>query len=106
MNTAAIYVRAATDAQGNASEVQLATCEALALAHGYAVAGRFLDVATKTRAGLAALLTDASDYGAVVVTDLDRLSRDAGELQSIMSRLAASGVPVITREGVARAVSV
>jgi|1185.fasta_scaffold25998_1 site-specific DNA recombinase len=101
---AAIYTRHATDPQAQTID-QLTECHAIARRNNCEVSGTFTDVAAsgtdQSRAGLAALLKKAErhEFDAVIITDLDRLSRDTCHLITFCELLRSFGVKVYTRDG-------
>lgn len=86
---AAIYTRTAT--ADKSMDDQLALCRTIAERNGYQVTRIFSDAGQSgmnaERAGLASLLNEAAAFDAVIVADLDRLSRDAADLEIIRERL-------------------
>src|SRR5438445_11339811 len=105
---AAIYARFSTDLQSASSiEDQTRVCRARAESLGYDVVAVHSDRATSGaslvihRPGGAALLEDAlaGRFEALIVEALDRLSRDAVDVQTIIRRLEHRGIRVIGATG-------
>lgn len=103
MKQAVIYRRVSTSEQGKSGlglEAQMNTVAHFCAAEGFEVAAEFQDVASgklplESRPGLAAALKMAARLKcAVVVSKLDRLSRDVAFISGLMAR----GVPFIVAE--------
>lgn len=88
---AAIYARTATTQASHSIDDQIAACRTIAEREGYHVTRIFSDAGQSgmdaERAGLADLMREAGAFDAVIVTDLDRLSRNAADLAAISERL-------------------
>lgn len=103
MSRAAIYARFSSDLQSESSiDDQLALCRAYAEREGLTVIDAFADRAmsgatTVGRAGLEALIAGAKAgrYRIVVVEELDRLSRDMGDLSNIWKVLRHAGCEIV-----------
>jgi site-specific DNA recombinase len=103
MMTAALYARFSTDKQDARSiDDQLRRCRAFAASRGLKVVAVHEDAAmsgaSRARPGLQRLLAEAKQkaFGAVIVDDLSRLSRDLGNTWNIVfGDLASVGVRVI-----------
>src|SRR4051812_20553294 len=100
---AVIYTRVSSDEQGRSGlglEAQAQAISKFCADEGFAVAARFQDVASGKlpldgRPGLAAALDRARrEKCPVIVSKLDRLSRDVAFISGLMSR----GVPFIVAE--------
>lgn len=103
MKQAVIYRRVSTSEQGRSGlglDAQGSTIERFCAAEGFEVAASFDDVASGKlalagRPGLAAALTKAARLKCpVIVSKLDRLSRDVAFISGLMAR----GVPFIVAE--------
>jgi DNA invertase Pin-like site-specific DNA recombinase len=101
--TAVVYTRVSTNEQGKSGlglEAQRDAVERFCEAEGYEVVGTFQDIASgklpvESRPGLAGALDRARrERCSVVVSKLDRLSRDVAFISGLMSR----GVPFIVAE--------
>ena len=100
---AVIYARYSTDRQDERSiDDQIALCRAAAARERLSVVATYHDSAASGasihgRAGLAALMAAAREnrFEAVVVEELERLSRDLEELPGIFKRLSFLGIDVI-----------
>lgn len=100
---ALIYARHAQQPQQEDSDAQLGACTAWAEQRGYDVVGACFDVAAGLgplahRPGGARLLERlaAGEAHAVVVSSLDRLSRDHAALAALLAELERGGVAVIS----------
>jgi site-specific DNA recombinase len=100
---AAIYARTAT--ADKSTDAQIAACRAIAESNGYHVSQIFSETgqsgANVERHGLASLLREAQEHAfdAVIVTDLDRLSRDASDTGYIFGHLQSNGVRIFDQTG-------
>lgn len=103
MKPAIMYVRCSTQEQGKSGlglEAQAAAIRAFALAEGFTIAGEVVEVASgklglDERKGLRDALAMAKKLKApVIVSKLDRLSRDVAFISGLMSR----GIPFIVAE--------
>jgi DNA invertase Pin-like site-specific DNA recombinase len=112
---AAIYSRFSTDLQNEKSiEDQEAVARAYADRNGLSIAACYADAAQSGasifgRDGLLQLLADAKTgrFDAVIVEELDRLSRDMEDLAGIHKRLTFCGVDIIAiHEGKANTVTI
>jgi site-specific DNA recombinase len=100
---AALYSRFSTDRQNESSIAdQIRVCMEYATRQGWQVVERFEDqgisgAALGNRPGVLKLQEGAfaSRFEAVLVTDLSRLSRSAGDLSKMIDRLTAKGVRVV-----------
>lgn len=100
---AALYTRYSTDRQSESSIAdQVRVCEDYAARHGLEVVARFADegisgAAVGNRPGLGQLLeaANAGAFGVILMVDLSRLSRSAGDLNKIIDRMVFRGVRVV-----------
>lgn len=109
LKTAAIYARFSSDMQKDRSiGDQIALCEIHAIREGYKVIARYEDRAKSgatlfDRTGIHDLRMAAKrgEFNAIIVENLDRLSRDTEDLAGLFKRLTAWGVELISvNEGV------
>src|SRR4051812_41309044 len=99
---AAIYCRTATEGQGEPSALdrQEAACRAYAADHGNTIGPVVREVASglaRSRPGLAELrgAIEAGDIELVLVTTLDRVSRDARLARRTIAEWEAAGALVV-----------
>jgi DNA invertase Pin-like site-specific DNA recombinase len=108
MKRAVAYARYSSDLQKDRSiDDQLAVCEQIARRHGYEIVATFTDRAKSgtgmfERDGLIALMQAAKkrSFDAVIVEQLDRLSRDQEDMAGIAKRLKFAEAVIVTSEGV------
>ena len=104
---AAIYARFSTDLQNEKStEDQINLCRTFAQREGYHVAAVYYDQARSGaslhgRDGIRDLMADAmiGKFDAVIVEQLDRLSRDMEDMAGMHKRLSFEGVEIIEVHG-------
>ena len=103
MKNAILYRRVSTSEQGKSGlglDAQASAVERFCTAEGFQIAGEHLDIASgklalEDRPGLAAALAQAHSLGCpVIVSKLDRLSRDVAFISGLMAR----NVPFIVAE--------
>jgi DNA invertase Pin-like site-specific DNA recombinase len=103
MKNAIVYRRVSTSEQGKSGlglEAQYEAIQRFCAAEGFQIAGEHLDIASgklalEDRPGLAAALAQARSLGCpVIVSKLDRLSRDVAFISGLMAR----NVPFIVAE--------
>ena len=103
MTKAAIYSRYSTDRQSESSIAdQVRVCEDYAARHGLEMVARFADegisgAAIGNRPAFNRLMTEANAgaFDVILVVDLSRLSRSAGDLNKTIDRLVFSGIRVV-----------
>ncbi len=105
---AVIYTRQSKDAEGNGQAVarQLAECERLAAARGWAIVARFEDNDTsasngKPRPGFQRVMgmVDSRSVDVVLVWAVDRLVRKLADLEHVIDACEAAGVKLATVSG-------
>ena len=107
MIRAAIYARFSSDLQSDKSiDDQIALCRDVCAREGMAVISTFEDraisgTATVNRPGFRALMhaAEARLFDAIVIEDIDRLSRDQGDYHAARKRLDFLGVHIHTATG-------
>lgn len=100
---AAIYSRYSTDRQSESSIAdQVRVCEDYAAKHGLTVAARYADegisgAAIGNRPAFNQLMSEANAgaFDVILVVDLSRLSRSAGDLNKTIDRLVFSGIRLV-----------
>jgi DNA invertase Pin-like site-specific DNA recombinase len=100
---AALYARYSTDRQSESSiDDQVRVCEEYAARHGMTVVARHADegisgAAIGNRPAFGRLMDDAAAraFDVILVVDLSRLSRSAGDLNKTIDRMVFAGVRVI-----------
>ncbi|WP_409530006.1 recombinase family protein [Shinella zoogloeoides] len=106
-NRAAIYARFSTDLQNeNSTEDQIALCRDFARREGYEVIAAYQDQARSGaslhgRDGILDLLADAKagKFDAVIVEQMDRLSRDMEDMAGMFKRLKFMNIDIIEVHG-------
>ncbi len=104
---AAIYARYSSDLQSDRSiEDQNRLCEEFAARNGFEVVAKYSDAARSgasliDRDGVTDLLLDAraGQFGAVIVENLDRLSRDQADLALIFKKLSFKEIKIVAVSG-------
>ena len=107
MKSAAIYARYSSDKQSETSiEDQIALCREFAARNAFEIVSVYSDAAKSGsslfgRSGLLSLLADAQNraFEAVLVENLDRVSRDQEDIAGVYKRLSFSGVEITQVHG-------
>ena len=105
-NRAVIYARAASSRQAvSSTNDQVTTCNAECKRLGFDVVAAYKDEphvcdigVDRKGYGQMIAAAEAGDIDAIIVASLDRLSRDASELDQIRRQLGESGVTIHTLE--------
>ena len=107
MKSAAIYARYSSDKQSETSiDDQIALCREFAARNAFEIVSVYSDAAKSGsslfgRSGLLSLLADAQNraFEAVLVENLDRISRDQEDIAGVYKRLSFSGVEITQVHG-------
>ena len=107
MKSAAVYARYSSYKQSETSiEDQIALCREFAARNAFEIVSIYSDAAKSGsslfgRSGLLSLLADAQNraFEAVLVENLDRISRDQEDIAGVYKRLSFSGVEITQVHG-------